>query len=65
MLRMSEGWIADAWILTITFPSFGEGLGTEMSANLGGESGDGFVRWRAFIVSVDILGEFGEEISRR
>lgn len=37
--------------LIITYPSLRVGFGTSVKVRMGGESGDGLVSWRAFIVS--------------
>ena len=52
---MSEGWIAEAWTFTRTSPSFGVGFGTVVRVSVGGESGEGRVRRRAFIVSAILI----------
>lgn len=43
--------MAEAWTLTITYPSLSVGFGTSVNERMGDALGDGFVSWRAFIDS--------------
>ena len=51
-LRMSLGWMAEAWTFTRRCPGVRVGLGRVSSERMGGESGDSFVSRRPFIVVI-------------